>query len=123
MTSGYGSVDLGNGETVETTPSFWRDPNRLRHAAARLHALAARATPYQLVPVEHEPDFSVTDMVDGHVEDPAAAEERELFFATERAKQQIMDALAEEERQQVQARDQAQATFNATPMGRLLRRY
>jgi hypothetical protein len=41
---------------------------------------------------------------------------------TAQAKREILDALAEEERQQAQARDQAQAAFNATPIGRLLRR-
>jgi hypothetical protein len=122
--SDYATIDLGNGEIVETTPSFWNDPDRLRHAAQRLHALAAKANPYQLAPIEHDP-FSVSDMVDGHVEDPAAAQEREIFFATERAKQQIMNALQQEEAEKALARQQEQAAFRVTPMGRLLdpRRY
>jgi hypothetical protein len=41
MSNDPGWLDLGGSEVAELTESFWRDPDRLRYAAARLKAMAA----------------------------------------------------------------------------------
>jgi hypothetical protein len=97
----------------------WDDPKSLREAAAKLNLRAAQRAielekyqRFELKPVPHNPFLDVMP------EDPAVAEERERFFRTERAKQQIMDALAEDERQAEQAKAEA---LRKTPLARLMR--
>jgi hypothetical protein len=104
----------------------WDDPASLRACAERLKAQAAKMAvemiKYQrFAPEPNKNPF--TDLVDNSVpEDPAVTAERETFFRTQQAKQQIMAALAAEEQQAQQQRSDAQEAFNATAMGQLFRR-
>src|SRR5262249_48386308 len=113
------------GETVEATESFWRDPDRLRYAAARLHAKAAE--PSRFMPEYDPPQRNVSRLMTGYApDDPETAEERERDFRAMRAKQEIMNALAEQERQakqqQEKERADARAKLRQTALGQLLGR-
>jgi hypothetical protein len=123
--SDYDTLDLGHGEIIETSPAFWRDPDRLRHAAQRLQALAAQPLKYRFEPVEHDPyeppERRLADQIDAPF-DPEA----ESKLKTAIAMGQIRAALREEERQaqqqQEQVRADALAKAQQTPLGRLLTR-
>jgi hypothetical protein len=99
----------------------WTNPASLRAAAERLKASAAKMAVemgkfnrFAVTPVSHNPFGDLA------VDDPATVEARETAFRTERARREIMDALAAEQRQQAQARDQAHTAFYTSPIGRLL---
>jgi hypothetical protein len=103
----------------------WNDPDSLRACAARLKLAAAltaiEAGKYARFAARHDPG-SVRDLMPDYVpEDPAVAEERERDIRTARAKQEILDALAAEERQVQQQQSNARQQFRQTPIGRLFR--
>jgi hypothetical protein len=118
-------LDLGGSETAELTDAFWRDPDRLRHAAARLREKAQRADHrfemLQSEPVEPEPPSLETLVSYPRIDDPPYDEEARRA-AEGRA--EIMKALVAEEKQAEQQRRQTQADARAearqTALGRLL---
>jgi hypothetical protein len=121
-------VNLGGSETVEMTPAFLRDPERLRYAASRLLAMADAAPPYPVMPTEQNapppPQRSLVDQIP----DTPYDEEAERNLRTAIAMGEIRRALAEEERQaeaeKARIRQETETAFRATPMGQLMsRRY
>jgi hypothetical protein len=101
----------------------WTNPASLRAAAARLKANAAKMAVemdkyrrFKPEPVAGDPFADI----DG-AEDPAVTEQRERDYRTWQAKQEIMDALAEEERQTKQQQQRELRAFYRTDLGRLLR--
>jgi hypothetical protein len=102
----------------------WTDPASLKACAARLKASAAKMAiemdkyrRFKPEPVAGDPFAELDDTP----EDPAVTEQRERDYRTWQAKQEIMDALAEEKRQEEQQHAKANREFYRTPMGRLFR--
>jgi hypothetical protein len=104
----------------------WQDPASLRHCAERLKQQAARMaiemSKYQRFAPEPNKNPFVDLVQDYTPEDPAAVEEREAFFRTQRAKDQILAALAAEKQQAAQQREEAQTAFSNSAIGKLFGR-
>jgi hypothetical protein len=106
------------------TEPDWTNPASLRAAAERLKQQAAKMAVemdkyrrFKPEPVAGDPFADIDDTP----EDPAVTEQRERDYRTWQAKREIMDALAEEERQTKQQQQRELQAFYRTDLGRLLR--
>jgi hypothetical protein len=101
----------------------WTDPASLRACAARLKQHAAKMAIEMDKYRRFKPESVAGDPfadIDG-AEDLAVTEQRERDYRTWQAKREIMDALAEEERQTKQQQQRELQAFYRTDLGRLLR--
>jgi hypothetical protein len=118
-------LDLGGTETAELTESFWRSPDRLRHAAQRLRQKAQRVDPRleMLEPPRAKPGLSLGQLV-GHRRIDEPYDEQAL--RTNRARAEIEMALFKERQEAEQQRKQteadAYAKYKQTALGQLLLR-
>jgi hypothetical protein len=118
-------LDLGGGQVADLgSEGFWRDPERLRHAAAYLRQQSERPIdPRFPVPPQPEParaNISVEDLLVRRVDDVVDYEARR----TARARAEIEVALTREQQQAEQQRKQdladARTKAAQTSLGRLL---
>jgi hypothetical protein len=104
----------------------WQDPASLRHCAERLKMQAAKMavemSKYRRFAPEPNKNPFVDIVRDYTPEDPAVTAERETFFRTQQAKRQILAALAAEERQAAQQREEARTAFSNSAIGKLFGR-
>jgi hypothetical protein len=125
--SGYGTIDLGNGESVEATPAFWSDSERLRYAAQRLQAKSTAPPRYPVMSTAPDTPAPRQRSIADQIPNTPLDEEAERRLRTSIAMGEIQRALRAEEQQaeaeKARARQQAETAFNTTPMGRLLRRW
>jgi hypothetical protein len=120
-------LDLGGAETAELTESFWRSPERLRHAAARLREKAQRVDHRftMLEPEETKPEPPALQELVGFPRVDADFEADAETARINQARMQILMAVEREKQeaadQQVRARKQARNAVAGSALGRLVR--
>jgi hypothetical protein len=127
-----GFLDLGGSEVVETTESFWRDPERLRRAGERLKIKAAMSADprYEMLARDYAPKPAGPSLASQvgyrHIDEAFDPEVEAREARTRAAQAQIFRALEiekrEAEQKRRQARARAQAEFCSSPLGALLTR-
>jgi hypothetical protein len=120
-------LDLGGAETAELTESFWRSPERLRHAAARLREKAQRVDHRFTVSepeTKPQPPRASIEMLLGYPRIDADPEIEAETARINQARAQILVAIEREkleaEQQQSQVRKQNHNAVAGSALGRLV---